>query len=64
MPTMRVFPLSIFDPVHLGIDEYGEQVHVDLAERNMLIGGEPGGGKSNALRDRADRRDLRGWCVS
>jgi S-DNA-T family DNA segregation ATPase FtsK/SpoIIIE len=47
MATTPVFPLSIFDPVHLGIDEYGEQVHVDLAERNMLIGGEPGGGKSN-----------------
>ena len=42
-------PLSIFDPVHLGVDEYGDQVHVDLAERNMLLGGEPGGGKSNAL---------------
>src|SRR6266568_4643490 len=43
------FPLSIFDPVHLAIDENGEQVYVWLAERNMLIGGEPGGGKSNAL---------------
>ena len=44
-----MFPLSIFDPVHLGINKNGEQVHVDLAERNMLLGGEPGGGKSNAL---------------
>src|SRR6266568_660081 len=43
------FPLSIFDPVHLAIDENGEQVYVYLAERNMLLGGEPGGGKSNAL---------------
>jgi S-DNA-T family DNA segregation ATPase FtsK/SpoIIIE len=49
MATIRVFPYSIFDPVHLGVDEYGEHVHVDLAERNMLIGGEPGGGKSSAL---------------
>jgi S-DNA-T family DNA segregation ATPase FtsK/SpoIIIE len=49
MATMRVFPLSIFDPVHLGVDEYGEQVHVNLAERNMLVGGEPGAGKSSAL---------------
>jgi S-DNA-T family DNA segregation ATPase FtsK/SpoIIIE len=47
--TTPVFPLSMFDPVHLGMDENGEQVHVDLAERNMLLGGEPGGGKSNAL---------------
>jgi S-DNA-T family DNA segregation ATPase FtsK/SpoIIIE len=47
--TVPVFPLSIFDPVHLGVDEYGQQVHVNLAERNLLIGGEPGGGKSSAL---------------
>jgi DNA segregation ATPase FtsK/SpoIIIE, S-DNA-T family len=47
--TVPVFPFSIFDPIHLGVDEYGELVHVNLAERNMLIGGEPGGGKSSAL---------------
>jgi S-DNA-T family DNA segregation ATPase FtsK/SpoIIIE len=44
-----VFPFSIFDPVHVGVDEYGEQVHVELAEKNVLVGGEPGGGKSVAL---------------
>ena len=44
-----VFPLSMFDPVHLGMDENGTQVFVDLAERNMLLGGEPGSGKSNAI---------------
>jgi DNA segregation ATPase FtsK/SpoIIIE, S-DNA-T family len=48
-PAVPVFPLSMFGPVHLGIDENGEHVHVNLAERNMLLGGEPGGGKSNAL---------------
>jgi len=47
--TVPVFPLSIFAPVHVGIDEFGEQAHVELAERNMLIGGEPGGGKSSAI---------------
>jgi len=47
--TVPVFPLSMFGPVHLGIDENGDQVHVDLGERNVLLGGEPGGGKSNAL---------------
>ena len=41
--------LSIWDPVHLGTDELGRRVEVTLAERNMLIGGEPGGGKSVAL---------------
>ena len=49
MSTVRVFPYSIFDPVHLGVDEFGEQAHVNLAERNILIGGEPGAGKSSAI---------------
>ena len=48
-PAVPVFPLSMFSAVHLGIDENGEHVHVLLGERNMLLGGEPGGGKSNAL---------------
>ena len=43
------FPFSMFDPVHLGVDENGEHVYVNLAERNMLLGGEPGGGKSSGL---------------
>jgi len=43
------FPFSMFDPVHLGRDENGEHVYVNLAERNMLLGGEPGGGKSSGL---------------
>jgi DNA segregation ATPase FtsK/SpoIIIE, S-DNA-T family len=47
--TVPVAPLSIWDPVHLGTDELGRRVQVTLAERNMLIGGEPGGGKSVAL---------------
>ena len=48
-PAVPVFPLSIWQRVHLGIDENGEIVCVELGERNMLLGGEPGGGKSNAL---------------
>jgi DNA segregation ATPase FtsK/SpoIIIE, S-DNA-T family len=40
---------SIWDPVHLGINEIGQDMHVTMAERNMLIGGEPGSGKSVAL---------------
>src|ERR1700745_4301730 len=47
-PTLPV-PLSIWQPVHLGTDEMGRPVRVTLAERNMLIGGAPGGGKSVAL---------------
>jgi S-DNA-T family DNA segregation ATPase FtsK/SpoIIIE len=41
--------LSIFDPVFVGIDEFGQSKHVPLIERNMLIGGEPGAGKSSLL---------------
>src|SRR5262245_63230304 len=41
--------LSIWDPIHLGIDEARHQVSISLIERNLLIGGEPGAGKSNAL---------------
>src|SRR5262245_30157061 len=41
--------LSIWDPIHLGTDEAGHPVSITLIERNLLIGGEPGAGKSNAL---------------
>ena len=41
--------LSIWQPIHLGIDEAGQPVLITLAERNLLLGGEPGGGKSGAL---------------
>lgn len=47
--TVPAGPLSIWQPVHLGTDEMGREVRVTMAERNMLIGGEPGGGKSVAL---------------
>ncbi len=47
--AVPVFPLSIYQPVHVGIDEFGIPAHVELAERNLLIGGEPGGGKSSAI---------------
>src|SRR5436305_12567429 len=47
--TIPVAPLSIWQPMHLGSDELGRHVEAALAERHMLIGGEPGGGKSVAL---------------
>ncbi len=40
---------SIFDPLFLGIDEFGEPVFIGMAYRNILIGGEPGSGKSAVL---------------
>jgi DNA segregation ATPase FtsK/SpoIIIE, S-DNA-T family len=47
--TVADAPYSIWSPVHLGVDEAGAAVRVTLAERNLLIGGEPGAGKSVAL---------------
>ena len=41
--------LSIFDPVFVGIDEFGQPVRLPLIYRNLLIGGEPGAGKSALL---------------
>jgi len=41
--------LSVFDPFFIGIDEYGHPVYLPLIYRNILIGGEPGAGKSSLL---------------
>ncbi len=40
---------SLWDPIPVGVDEDGNVVEVALAERNLLLGGEPGAGKSVAL---------------
>jgi hypothetical protein len=40
---------SLWEPVSLGIDEEGNPVRIGLPERNLLLGGEPGAGKSAAL---------------
>lgn len=44
--VVPVSGLSIFDPVHLGINENGRRVQVEVVYRNLLCGGEPGSGKS------------------
>ncbi|GAA4862268.1 hypothetical protein GCM10023203_07300 [Actinomycetospora straminea] len=41
--------LSIWDPIHLGVDEHGQPVRATLTYRNLLVAGEPGAGKSVAL---------------
>ena len=41
--------LSIFDPVYIGVDEFGQPVRLPLIYRNILVGGEPGAGKSGLL---------------
>jgi DNA segregation ATPase FtsK/SpoIIIE-like protein len=40
---------SLWDPLALGVDEDGRAVGIGLVERNVLLGGEPGAGKSAAL---------------
>ena len=48
-PVKPGLPLSIFDSVHVGIDEFGQPMRMPLIWRNFLIGGEPGAGKSALL---------------
>jgi hypothetical protein len=40
---------SLWLPVPVGVDEDGQWVHMALPERNVLLGGEPGSGKSAAM---------------
>ncbi|MQA14166.1 MAG: cell division protein FtsK [Pseudonocardiaceae bacterium] len=47
--SVPVGALSIYEPIHLGIDEDGQPVAVTLMYRNLLAGGEPGSGKSSVL---------------
>ena len=41
--------LSMFDPIHVGSDEFGQPFYVRLIYKNLLAAGEPGGGKSGLL---------------
>jgi DNA segregation ATPase FtsK/SpoIIIE, S-DNA-T family len=48
--TIPVGPmLSMFDPIFVGIDEFGRPVYIRIIYRNLLAAGEPGGGKSSLL---------------
>jgi S-DNA-T family DNA segregation ATPase FtsK/SpoIIIE len=44
-PTVPA-PLSMFNPVHLGLDEFGFITAIRVIYKNLLAAGEPGGGKS------------------
>jgi hypothetical protein len=48
-PAVEAQSLSLWEPVPVGVDEHGEFVSMRLVERNVLVGGEPGAGKSVAL---------------
>ena len=49
MPAVAPVVRSMFDPVFFGIDEFGHPVLLPLMYRNLLVGGEPGSGKSAVL---------------
>ncbi len=48
-PNQEAAELSLWEPVPVGVDELGRTVMVSPPERNVLLGGEPGAGKSAAL---------------
>ncbi|GAC1441353.1 MAG: hypothetical protein NVSMB55_08950 [Mycobacteriales bacterium] len=48
-PAVQAPSMSLWQPVPAGLDEAGEEVGVLLPERHVLLGGEPGAGKSAAL---------------
>ncbi len=48
-PLLGAPRCSLWLPVPVGVDEDGHWVHIALPERNVLLGGEPGAGKSGAM---------------
>jgi hypothetical protein len=48
-PHVNAAVASLWQPIPVGVGEDGQPVTVLLPERNILLGGEPGGGKSVAL---------------
>jgi DNA segregation ATPase FtsK/SpoIIIE-like protein len=48
-PWLGIERCSLWRPVPVGVDEDGQWVTIALPERNMLLGGEPGAGKSGAM---------------
>jgi hypothetical protein len=48
-PLVNAGALSLWQPIPVGVDEDGSEVTITLPERNLLLGGEPGAGKSNVL---------------
>ena len=52
--------LSMFDPIYVGNDEFGQPVLIRLIYKNLLAAGEPGGGKSGLLNTLAAHSALSG----
>ena len=50
LPALPAAPLSMFDPVFVGIDEFGRPVYLDFSDQvGIILAGEPGSGKSVGL---------------
>ena len=51
--TADTFPvgpmLSMFDPIYVGINEFGHPVCIRVIYKNLLAAGQPGGGKSGLM---------------
>jgi hypothetical protein len=48
-PRLGAPKSSLWEPIPLGVDEDGGIVQVSVVERSLLVGGEPGAGKSAAM---------------
>jgi S-DNA-T family DNA segregation ATPase FtsK/SpoIIIE len=48
-PNLRATSLSILEPVPVGLNRDGSIKYIDLVEKHLLVGGEPGSGKSNVI---------------
>jgi hypothetical protein len=48
-PNVDAARLSVWEPIPVGVGDDGDPVTVSLVERNLLLGGEPGAGKSAAM---------------
>jgi FtsK/SpoIIIE family len=47
-PHLDVGRLSLWEPIPVGVNEHAQTVTINLVGRNLLLGGEPGAGKSVA----------------
>jgi S-DNA-T family DNA segregation ATPase FtsK/SpoIIIE len=54
--------LSMFDPAHTGLDEFGAPVWMRIIYKNLLAAGEPGGGKSGLMNILAAHAALSAAC--
>ncbi|MGH8901395.1 MAG: FtsK/SpoIIIE domain-containing protein [Egibacteraceae bacterium] len=47
-PNLNTQRLCLWEPIPVGVDEHARTISISLVERNLLLGGEPGAGKSVA----------------